>query len=451
MFEAALFCAASLLAVPAAPLRSADAEPERVKILPPEQKNRNPALARYFAEIDSVVSHMTKDQDDRGFVINVVVLDQALDGGAPMQIVGLNRQLRIYLSPGVSGKIAQDQEACRKIVSAVLLKNLKMNPDAVGEKAVPFWIAAGLSHKIKRRSLNDAFAGLNIYPGVNALSVSGRLPPVKAVIEQEEMRSEASGTELFGQVCEALCDSIAMDGAGREAFRSAVGMGVEGSSPYTAFSQAFLKMLSKCDMYKFALCDSDVAEDISEEQRLNLWFRYCMMRSSVNVFRPAPAAFVRDRFKAMQKVRYKFAGKEGDAPSVFRECSIDEIPSRIKEMGDRDYVVARQEKYLTELMYMSSSEMYPSIRALIESFSPLRRGNAAGFSGKYSEACALFEKDTARMASLEKFLDESQGELMTPGEVLAPLAKELDEHEGLVRGVWPALQALLDSQEGGKK
>jgi hypothetical protein len=241
---------------------------------------------------------------------------------------------------------------------------------------------------------------------------------------------------------------VVADSSGRETLKTTVELCVEGVSPYKAFMESTGKMLDKYDIYTMAFSDNDVPEKPTAATKIELWYRYCLTRASVNVFNPGSAAFIKGRFEAAQTVRYEYIdSKNPESRGIFRECFAEEIGSKIKEIRNLDFVIARQEKYLTEILYMSPAGLHPAARKLMESFSYLKRGDSTGFTGRYREAVDLFIAETEKINLLEEYLFHVQKDFVTAGSIFNSAAVPFEEYRRNRSELWPALEKFLREEE----
>ena len=406
---------------------------DRIKVAIGTKNSEKETIARIISAVEKASLAYTGKGVSDSYEISLYTSEEK---PPKTEIFDSGNALRIYLPP--ESNFLDDYDLHRALLTAFIKKNLRIRFAPEDDNPIPDWLASGLLWNLKapRHQL------VKIRPGIHSLVISGSLPGLRDLMGYPLKYSDGDSWILYSELCSILLVSLDREGADEQMKKNYLELASSGVSAFTSFRESFSKILQGRDSGFFVFSDSEIVKDENMDQLLDLWFKSLCTRAAVNIFYPAPAEFIVAKMDRMQTVHCEKAGNDGGEFT----CTIAELPSKMQQIKNPDYVTARLERYLASILYMAPSPLHTSIRAIIDSFSPLRRGDQKKFSKAYQDAMQLFKKDSANMKSIEVYLDSQINPQIPPEQVFAPLTGAIDRYDSRRKELWPEIQAFLDSE-----
>lgn len=407
------------------------------------KKNNNPIVKEFLAQLEnSADSIFSPGEAKRDFNIYVILFSETAKTKKLLEISESGNILKISLPEDIS-RWDRSYYVHKSILAALILKKfsikLKGNDSKVSE-----WFLAGLLHRFQRHVIGQRGMALNLYPFVNALTVTGQLPDLRGLLKYPLGYSDGVLWEFYSECCELMIESVLKIPKGREALRSMIVMGTQDISSETAFVSAMSEILKNRDISAYTLSDSDILENPGNDDLVNLWFKYAMTTGSVNLLSPGTSDFIKRRFEIIQTVNYKVKNKED--PAVFSEetCKIIDLPLDIEE---EKQLAQRQEKYFAGLLFQAPMFFYPALREILNSFAYLKKNDEKSFSKEYLKAVKEFYTATEKMKEIENYLEQEENKSVALSKKYALSYKVTEGYINRRENAWPALKEFLAEEE----
>lgn len=419
--------------------------PPTISLVSSGKETNLPHIKNYLAELEKAVSLACPGDWQKGYKI-VATLPENKTGTEDAKLQDSAFETRILLSGKHFKQIPSPKET-ELIIPLLFEKKFAMRKKNMEKTKLPDWIICALTQKIHRRLTVKNPMLKREYPVLSTIVQKGNIPSLKAMIESPIMPRNGFSWLLCGESCEIIFD--ALPGLNQNSPDSILEQIILLSSeaevgPYTAFSMPLSRYIEP-KVANFAFSDIDIRENPSPDDKLQLWFRYIVMKKVLNIFNPANPSFTKFLAERTFKVSCEIR-KPGTEEYENAELQLNNIDS-IENIKSLELLLARQEKYFSEIMFVSNSELTLKLRAIAATFSVLRKGRIENYKKEFEKAWQVFEQEVSRLEQVEAWISEIDNTAINPAQVFSTYKAAVEEFNMRNSQAWPELEKFLEEQE----
>ncbi len=388
----------------------------------------------YIFEIEKCLSLFTEPYRAPGMKI-AFVNAQPLSGTQEISVIKSGRETKIRLSQAI-GRQRPTPIDSFKLFSAIFA-------DEKGDCVFADWLICGLTYKVHSKILSRRMLNRVAHPAAYALASNGKIPDLRKIIEMPLLPEDGFAWTLSGELSDILIEALMSFTVEKDLIPSSAERAKGTIDPYSAFSMRMLPLVeSRID--SFLLSDAEIGDDPSSEEILQIWFKHIFLRKNLNAFMPASAKFSKGLVSSIMKVTCEIEAG-ADNPPERRKCALDDLPP-LEKIINLQFICARQEKYISEIMCISNGELCADLRKISMSFSQLRLLKPERFKKDLESALSSFNAKADSLEKIEKYLLASEFAEGSAPELNSEIYGAIKEDSDLF-APWPALENLLKEED----
>ncbi|MEM4248382.1 MAG: hypothetical protein QXH80_03865 [Candidatus Nanoarchaeia archaeon] len=419
--------------------------PPTISLVSSGKETNLPHIKDYLRELEKAVSIACPGEWQTGYKI-IAVLPENKTSMENAKIQDFGFETRILLSGKHFKQIPSPKET-EFIIPILFEKKFAMQKKNMEKVKLPDWILCALTYKIHRKLSVKNSVLQKEYPVLSNLARKGNIPSLKAMIENTIMPRNGFSWLLCGESCEIIFDALPAlnQNSAEPILEQIILLSTEAEvGPYTAFSMPLSRYIEP-KVANFAFSDFDIRESSAPEDKFQLWFRYIVMKKVLNIFNPVYPFFTKSLAEKTLKVSCEIR-KPGTEEYENAELQLNTIDS-IENIKKLELLLARQEKYFSEIMFVSNSELTPKLRAIASTFSVLRKGRIENFKKEFEKAWQAFEQEVSRLEQVEAWISEIDNTATNPAQVFSTYKAAVKEFNMRNSQAWPELEKFLEEQE----
>ena len=372
----------------------------------------------------------------------------------PFSLHYRDRKVEITLPEDYDGW-RSDFETLRRIVAALYLFRcgLPLQSEADLDR-VPYWIQAGTCEYLRRRQLYGGDAiGMNSYPGIHAVAVSGGSIYPEDIIDRPDYRDDGLAFEIYCSAAEFLvmyCDSVS-------SAQEPVLADIMALTSNSNLSRADVFYRAAGERLRRKLSMGEINDKtVKDREKIRNRFWLSLRFKAVNYFDPLPVEAMESSFNDLCRVDYwKKHGPDGQVPA---ECSLDQLGAVWNEVHNREQVLRQIRGKLVPLMRESSGSFFSVLTRIEHGLSRLpftdeefknfrKKEKRSSFQDEMKKLFAEFRILCGRQRKVEQALSDAEARLLSPELRFYFEFKALRLEEEYHRRQWPKANKLLDRLE----
>lgn len=412
-----------------------------IKILKDGKEQRDHLLKNYLNTVSRCCSSALKGVKKANFDITGII---SPDKKQVEVLHESGNELKILFPEKFENEDAF-HNATREIIKEIISRKIAISTKKEnGKYIIPEWIISGIqSEAYSIGSGKKAEIGITL-AGAHSLAVSNSIPPLRKIIENPLYPRDGTPWELYAELCRILVDHISAMKNGESAIKAIIELNTRQDVPYASLAGT-LKDLIEPNLFAYKSYDCEIDEKTAgDEEKMQLWFRFAVMRKAIDVFNPAPASFSSALLENTMTVKVEIPlDKEKSSTQV---CKLADLPEPGK-MADLKYFIARQEKYVAGILYFSNTQLHPELRRIMKTWSLLEKGDKEKFLKELDASVAGFHAAVARVENIEDYLFEMEKNSATPAMLLNPWKKSGERYNMRRKEIWKDLESYLESKE----
>ncbi len=325
-----------------------------------------------------------------------------------------------------------------RLMSAMLLRRNGIKPDE-SPAGIPRWVAAGLLRRMARHGKGGGASGILLFPATRAFLLEGRYPDFTRMHLSSLDYSDKAAFEYFSETGELLLEIYVKEKNGRECFKNYLSMTAAGISHANALEKSITPLTRH-----FALKSGP---GITEKSRQEEWIREKTRFHAMNLFSPGTAAWIRDRFREINKISCELRkGEEDDkSPKEYSICLLADLADKRNEISKPEIVLAGVLEKIAKLSFSSPQIANPALQKI---------SNICGTAlyadpDKYRTSMKIAEdnlyKELYRISRIEEYLFDSSRRYVPPAYRYNIYLETIREWEKLP--FWPELDQYLAEQD----
>lgn len=412
-----------------------------IRILKDGKEQRDHLLRNYLKTVNHCCSNALKGVKKANLDITGIISSDKKQ----MEILHESRNELKILFPE---KIESDDafyNATREIIKEILSRKIAIsNKNENGRYVIPEWIISGIqSEAYSIGSGQKAGIGITL-TGAHSLAIANSIPSLKKIIENPLYPSDGTLWELYAELCRILVENVStMRPGGGSAIKTLIELNTKQNAPYSSLVGT-LKDLIEPNLFAYKFYDCEIDEKTaSDEEKMQLWFHFSVMRKTIDVFNPAPASFSSALLEKTMTVKVEVQlDKEKSKTEV---CKLADMPEPEKII-DLKYFIGRQGKYIAEILYLSNTQIHPELRRIMKAWSLLEKGGKENFLKEFNAAVAEFQASVVRAGKIEDYLFDIEKNSATPAMLFNPWKTSEHRYNMRRKEIWKDLDSYLESK-----
>ena len=411
-----------------------------IKILKDGKEQSDPRLRNYLKTVNHCCQRALKGLKKTDFDITGII-------SPDKKQVEISHESKKELKILFPEKFENDDafhNATREVIKEIISRKIGIaTKNENGRYIIPEWIISGIQSEAYS-DVSGKKAGIGItLTGAHSLAVSNSIPPLRKIIENPLYPCDGTSWELYAELCKILVEHVCTMKPGESAVKAIIELNTRQDAPYSSLVGT-LKDLIEPNIYAYKFYDCEIDEKTAgEEEKMQQWFRFAVMRKAIDVFNPAPASFSSALLESTMTVKVEIPLDEGKSKTEV--CKVADLPEPVK-MADLKYFIARQEKYVAGIIYFSNTQLHPELRRIMKAWSLLEKGGKESFLKEFVASVAGFHAAAVRVEKIEDYLFETEKNSATPAMLFSPWKTSEERYNMRRKEIWKDLESYLGSR-----
>ncbi|QSH41784.1 hypothetical protein P0136_06245 [Lentisphaerota bacterium ZTH] len=399
------------------------------------------ALLQYLKYTDRTICYYLKNpRRTQNINCKIYVTAENIPGDISTQSSGNSLIINVSSNTLARGR---DFQLMGKLINALLYAKSGIFPEKTA-RPLPGWLITGIYAKIQAHFLEQSIISVSYYPGLRALLQDGKIPPLRrSLFTALSPEQDGIAFDLYLELCRFFINELRrLSSSVDNPFSDLVILSSkERYKPEEIFDSTVLRVISQ--VYD-KTAGNNVISDISDEEKLQLWFIAALNKRLVNYLVPLKAAAFISKFRKFRKVNYRIEKRK---KTIHNQIDIVDFPRVYHKLLKDNYAQGLLAEKLIELNSLSNIAPALTREPLAVLYNTLKQINSIAAPvalDRMRRAMRQLTTAISRQAAIEKYLLKIEYQMIPPGRLFR---KELLETKRLQKNNWTELSKYLDKVE----